>query len=316
MSARLIASMALTFILLFGVLFAVLVGVGMYFSISAIIMIPIMVLLVIVQWAIGPRIVRWTTNLRDFEAGEFPWIRQHVEDLCRRYDVPMPKLALARMSGPNAFVFGRTNKSATLAVTQGLLDTLDQNEVKAVIGHEIGHIKHNDMVMMTIVSAIPIVTYYAAISILYSDTDRKDGFLIFAILAYVVYFITTLLVMGFSRLREYYSDDFGARATKPAHLASALAKITYGLAEKGGKNKSNAVRAFFIADPVSSASEVSRFSETYADKYLSKKEVQDAISWEKKSGAMKIMEILRSHPLTFKRIDALQKIEDEMGGSK
>jgi len=316
MAGKLFATMVLTIFLLFGILFGLLVAIGFYFSISAIIMIPIMIVIIIIQWAVSPKIVWAMTNLRLLEKNELPWLQETVQELCKKNNMPVPRMAISKMSQPNAFVFGRTPKSATLAVTEGLLDTLTRDEVKAVVGHEIGHIKHKDMIVMTIASAIPIIAYYAAISLMYSSDDRRSNAIIIGIIAYAVYFLSSLLVMALSRMREYYSDDFGGRATKPSHLATALAKITYGLAKEKPKMKNSAVRSFYIADPISSAAEVSQFSEAYADRYISSKEVKEAIEAERKNGAMKFMEIFRTHPLTFKRIEALHKLDAELSAKK
>ncbi|MEM7815453.1 MAG: zinc metalloprotease HtpX [Candidatus Aenigmatarchaeota archaeon] len=313
----LFVAMSLTLLLLFGFLFAILAAIGYFFAVEAYIIVAMAVFLVFIQWLIGPKVIWWTTNMRLLEKDEYPWLRRTVEELCKRHKVPMPRLALARSGAPNAFVFGRTPKGATLAVTQGLLDALTQEEVKGVLAHEIGHIKHKDMIVMTVVSAIPIIMYFIARFLIFAPRagERREAgaAIVIGIAAFLVYFITNLLVLYLSRLREYYSDHFGGLATKPHNLASALAKITYGLslAPSQEKAKAGAAKYFFIADPVEATGEIARFSSHYADMHISKEEVKEAMEWEKRNPLMKFMEVFRTHPLTYKRIARLQELERE-----
>jgi len=312
--------MSVTLFLLFGFLFAILAAVGYFFAISGYIIVALAVALVFFQWLIGPKVIWVTTNMRLLNRDELPWLRRHVEDLCKRHKVPVPRLALARTGAPNAFVFGRTPSGATLAVTQGLLDSLTQEEVKGVVAHEVGHIKHKDMVVMTIVSAIPIITYFVARFMLFAPREgeqRQAGAAIaIGAVAFVIYFITNLLVLYLSRLREYYSDRFSGSVTKPNNLASALAKITYGLSLAPKQEKSGAAKYFYIADPIEATGEIARFSSHYSDMHISKEEVKEAIEWEKRNPLMKFMEIFRTHPLTYKRIAKLQELERETSKSR
>jgi heat shock protein HtpX len=116
-------------------------------------------------------------------------------------------------------------------------------------------------------------------------------------------------VLALSRLREYYADDFGGRNFRPKLLASALAKITYGLSMASDKHENSAVRSFYISDPISAGHEISHFKEEYSDFDLTESELKKAIEWEKKNPWVRFSEIFRTHPLTFKRIKALQNLE-------
>lgn len=317
MVVRLVLTMTITLALLFGLLFGILAAVGYYFQLSGFLIVGLAIFLVFIQWLISPRIIWWTTNMRLLEKKEYPWLWKTIEELSRKYKIPMPKLAIARSGAPNAFVFGRTPGSATLAVTQGLLNTLTQDEVTAVVGHEMGHIKHKDMVVMTVVSAIPIISYFIARFLIFAPTNKEDrkggsGFIIVGLLAFVIYFISNLLVLLLSRLREHYADDFGGRSTKPKLLAGALAKITYGLGVSKEKQENSAVHSFYIVNPLSAAGEISRFSKEYSDLELTENELQKAIEWEKRNPLVRFMEIFSSHPLTFKRIHALSELERQL----
>jgi heat shock protein HtpX len=302
----------MTLFLLFGFLFAILAAVGYYFDLSGYLIVLLAVALVFFQWLIGPSVIWWTTNMRLLNKNEYPWLWETVKELCKKTNTPIPKLAIARVGEPNAFTFGRTSGSATLVVTEGLLHLLGKEEIKAVVAHEVGHINHKDMVVMTVVSAIPIVTYFVARFLLFvpqRDERGKGGAAILVgLAAFVIYFISNLLVLALSRLREYYSDRFSGENMKPSLLAGALAKITYGLSMD--KNKENsAVRSFFIADPITAVSEVSALPSQYSDLKLSEKELKDAMEWEKRNPFIRFSELFRTHPLTYKRIVALKEME-------
>ena len=111
------------------------------------------IIFILLQYLIGPAVVRSSTRLRYLNPGENPWLESTVKELAEKSGIPMPKLAIVADNTPNAFVFGRTAGDATLAVHEGLLTNLNKDEVKGVIGHELGHIKHKDYVVMTVLSA-------------------------------------------------------------------------------------------------------------------------------------------------------------------
>lgn len=317
MPVKLLLTMSLTVLLLFGFLFGLLAFAGYYFSLSTTVIVILACVLVFFQWLIGPNIIWMTTNMRLLKPGEYEWLQNSVKAICRESNTPLPKMAIARSGSPNAFVFGRTPRGATLVVTRGLLDMLTKDEVKAVIAHEVGHIKHKDMVVMTAVSVIPVIAYYIARFTIWGnrDRDRRDvgSAIVIGVVAFFIYIISNLLVLALSRMREYYSDRFAGESTKPGLLASGLAKITYGLSV--GKNSDlGAARAFFIADPISSAKEVSMLSSQYSDMNLSDNELSDAMEWERKSVFARFSEIFRTHPLTYKRILALKQLESELKG--
>ncbi|MGB9854662.1 MAG: M48 family metalloprotease, partial [Candidatus Bathyarchaeales archaeon] len=120
------------------------------------------IIFILIEYLIGPAIVKNSTRLRYLEKGENPWLETTVKELADKTGIPMPKLAIVPDNTPNAFVFGRTAKSATLAVHEGLLTNLNKEEVKGVIGHELGHIKHKDYLVMTVLSALPLLAYLIA----------------------------------------------------------------------------------------------------------------------------------------------------------
>jgi len=275
------------------------------------------VFLVFLQWYISPYIIMWTTNMQEADREKYRAIYEMIEKICKKTKTPIPKkIFIVNIGAPNAFVFGRTPKSAYLAITRGLLNNLNKEEIEAVIGHEIGHIKHKDMVVMTVVAAIPVLAYFAARFLIFAqknDERRNAGAAILVgAIAYIIYFISNLLVLYLSRLREFFADRFSGIHTNPRALARALAKITYGLSISEDKIENSAVRSFFIADPISAAREVSTFKNEYKDLNIDESELKKAMEWEKKNLFARISEIFSTHPLTFKRIKALSELEEEL----
>jgi heat shock protein HtpX len=266
--------------------------------------------------------------LRYLKTGENPWLESTVKELTEKTGIPMPKLAIVPDNTPNAFVFGRTASTATLAVHKGLLTKLNKDEIKGVIGHELGHIRHRDYIVMTVLSALPLLAYlvargtWTAARMAGSSSKKKEGgigaaLFIVAIVAYIVYIISLLCVMKLSRLREHYADAYSAYVTSsPRSLQSALAKITYGLS-LSPKPPSGA-RAFYIGDPSLAKQEI-RFIMAKKQEYdldkdgvLDERELELAMEKEAKSTWTKINTWFSTHPPTFRRILLLQEIEREM----
>lgn len=286
------------------------------------------ILFILFEYLIGPAIVRSSTRLRYLKPGENPWLESTVKEIAEKSGVPMPKLAVVPDSTPNAFVFGRTAKSATLAVHEGLLTKLNKDEIKGVIGHELGHIKHKDYIVMTVLSALPLLAYlvargtWTAARFAGSSSREKEGsmraaFFIIGIISYIVYIISLLCVMKLSRLREHYADAYSAYVTaSPRSLQSALTKITYGLS-LSPKPPSGA-RAFYIGDPALAKQEIHSImakKQEYdldRDGVLDERELEYAMEKEAKSTWSKINTWFSTHPPTFKRILLLREIEHEM----
>jgi heat shock protein HtpX len=286
------------------------------------------VLFILLEYLIGPAVVRASTHLQYLKLGENPWLESTVKELSDKSGISMPKLAIVPDKTPNAFVFGRTEGDCTLAVHEGLLRNLNEDEVKSVIGHELGHIKHKDYIVMTILSALPLIAYLVARSTWtvarFSGSSRKGeesemraALFAIGIISYVVYIVSLLCVMRLSRLREHYADAYSAYVTgTPRNLESALAKITYGLS-LSPKPPSGA-RAFYIEDPAMAKEEIQPIMEKKEeydlnrDGVLDERELELAMEKEAKSTWSKINSWFSTHPPTFRRILLLREIEGEM----
>ncbi|XHH08239.1 MAG: zinc metalloprotease HtpX [Candidatus Bathyarchaeia archaeon] len=285
-------------------------------------------LFILFQYAIGSTIVAATTRLKYVKPGESPWLENTVKELAEKSGLPMPKLAIVPNNTPNAFTFGRTTSSATLAVHEGLLRQLNQGEIRGVIAHELGHIKHKDYIVMTVLSALPLIAYMIAQVTFRAGMfsgggrrgkDNNGGAVLLAIgaLSFLIYIITFLIVMRLSRLREHFADAFSAYVTgSPRDLGSALAKITYGLSIS--PKPPEGARAFYIEDPATAKQEVKRIMENKnkydldQDGVLDERELQLAMEKEAHSTWNQLNSLFATHPPTFKRILLLKEIENEM----
>lgn len=310
-----------TMILLFGVLFALISVIIFYFNLSMYFAVPLVVLFVIFQWLLSPTIVSASARLRYLKRGENPFLENMVQDLAAKSGVPLPRIAVVPDETPNAFVFGRTASSATLAVHEGLLRNFRPEEIKAVVAHEIGHIKHRDVVIMTVASAVPLISYIIARSIFWSRGGRrKDGgsIILVAAVSFLVYFVSQLLVLYLSRSREFFADTYSAYLTgEPHNLRSALAKISYGLSLSS--KEPSGLRAFYIGDPGASKKEIRTIIEKKSeydldrDGVLDEHELEVAMQKEaQRSPFGQANDLFSTHPSTFRRILLLKKIEEEL----
>src|SRR5207245_1295796 len=226
------------------------------------IVVGLALLFILLQWLISPSIVRWAIrDRRPITAESNPWVYRTVEEVAKQAGVPTPKIWESGGS-PNAFVFGRTISSAELVVTQGLLERLNQDEIRAVLAHEIGHLRHRDVIIMTLMSAVPLIAYVIARlgfealrgNVRMRGKGAGQAYLIIIaseIVSYAAYPVAQLLVLYLSRTREYYADAYSGAATRDPHLlASALTKIAYGLSLARPDEEPSGLRAFMIGDPV------------------------------------------------------------------
>ncbi len=286
-------------------------------------------IIMLLQYLIGPVIVRATSRLHYLSPGENSWLESKVSMLASKAGIPMPRLAIAPDPTPNAFVFGRSQSGATLAVHEGLLRRLNEDEIEGVIGHELGHVKHRDFIVVTMISAIPLVAYLIARTVFWTGAtsrysgrrDKGEGtgiLIIAAVAAYVVYILTTLLSLRLTRLRESYADAYSAFLTsRPRELESALTKIAYGLSLS--PEEPHGARAFFIEDPAQAKQEVAGIMDKKSqydldrDGVLSERELELAMEQEAKSTWRRFNSLFATHPPVYKRILLLREMEKDLG---
>jgi len=307
--------------LMFAILYGIIVGIGYILGYSGltfyILIIGFALALILLQYMIGPKTVEWSMRIRYINENEYPKLHQMIGELADKAELPKtPKIGISKLQIPNAFAFGRTRKGARVCVTEDILNLLSDEELKAVLGHEISHIKHRDVAVITMLSAIPMICYILYISFLFGGMfggrQRNSGAMIaIGLLALVVYFITSLLVMYGSRIREYYADLGSAElGSEPHHLATALYKLSLGSAKipKRALKQTEGMKAFFLNDPSRAMYEVRGLKEIDIDMSGTIDQNELMILSTKKvklSKADKMMEVLSTHPNMVKRIKHL-----------
>jgi heat shock protein HtpX len=314
--------MWLLVVLMFGILYGVITGIGSYMGVgSANSYIILAVLFMGLQYLIGPSMVSLMMRVKWVSEQEEPELHHQVAELAQRAGIPKPKVGVSQLSIPNAFAFGRTIRDGRVCITQGIHRLLSKDELKAVIGHEIAHLKHRDMMIMTLLSVIPLILYWIAFSLMWGGISggRRQGGGYAALIgmgAFLLYFLTNLLVMYGSRIREYYADERSVKlGNPPQHLASALYKLVYSSAQlkrdpraQEQLKRAEGVKAFFLNDVSRALNEVRDLREVDRDLSgtIDQNELLTIRSQKVKLGkAEKMMEIFTTHPNMLKRIKRL-----------
>jgi heat shock protein HtpX len=199
------------------------------------------------------RITLWSMGAREVSEQEAPELHAAVSRLCQQADLPKPTVAVADSKVPNAFATGRSQNHAAVAVTTGLLDTLDQDELEGVLAHELAHIKNRDMVVMTLASTLSTLAFIVVRWgwLFGGGRNRNQGGGVFAAIAVslVVWILSYVLIRALSRYREYAADRGAAFITgQPSALASALMKIDGRMdrVPKEDLRETSEMNAFFI----------------------------------------------------------------------
>lgn len=302
--------------LLFGILYAIITVICTYLGFGTPLIFAIMALVVVfAQYMLGPKMVEAVMHVHYVSPQEAPNLHAMIDELAMNAGIPKPKVGIAETGIPNAFAFGRTKGDGRVCVTRGILNLLDEEELKAVLGHEISHIRHNDMAVMTLISVVPLICYWIFISTLFGGNRDSDAGAIGAV-ALVGYLLGQLLVLFVSRVREYYADEGSVEiGGKPHKLASALYKLVYGSAnlDKRAVKEVEGVKAFFVNDISDAQNEISdlRQLDTDMDGVISERELAELRNMDTNIGTgSKIMELLSTHPNMVKRIKRLAELSD------
>jgi len=309
--------MWLLLVVLFGIVYAVISWLSyaagitnfyFYLGLSLVIM--------FIQYMLGPKLVEWTMRVRYVKKEENPHLYQIVEDLSRKAGIPMPKVGIAEIALPNAFAFGRGIRDGRVCVTAGILRLLNDEELKAVLGHELSHLKNRDVLTITLLSVIPMVMYRIAWQFLFYGRRRDErggNAALVGLVAFIFYFITNLLVLYASRIREYFADKGSVLlGNSPSSLASSLYKLVYGSVriDRESLKEVEGLKAFFVNDPSRALTEFRELRQLDLDKSGTIDASELAALSAKKinlSFSDKLLEVLSTHPNMLKRIKQLSE---------
>jgi heat shock protein HtpX len=231
---------------------------------SIVVIVVVAAILLGAQYFFSDRIALTGMRARIVGGEEQPRLHAVIDRLCASADMPKPRVALAETDLPNAFATGRNTKRAVVCVTTGLLRRLDNPELEGVLAHELSHIAHRDVAVMTIASFLGVLAGLIARFAFYTQLfggGRRDGdqvaimVLLVTVVSVVVYAVSFLLVRALSRYRELAADRSSAVLTgRPSALAAALTKVTGDMARIPTRDlrRAEAFNAFFFAPAVGS----------------------------------------------------------------
>jgi heat shock protein HtpX len=304
---------------LFGILYGVIVGVGSLLGVGGVIPYLLLAFAFLgIQYLLGPSLVTWLMKVKWVSEKEAPELHHIVAELAERTHLPKPRVGISEINIPNAFAFGRTQRDGRVCVTRGIVNILNNDELKAVLGHEMSHLKHRDMVVITLLSAIPMVLYYLAFSLVWGGMgSRRQGSYatLIGLGAFALYFVTNLLVLYGSRIREYYADAGSVQlGNQPYQLATALYKLSYNDARYRGKaelKKVETVKAFFVNDPSRAWYEVRELSQIDRGKkgVISYDDLADLRQKQiHLSFGQRLSELFTTHPNMLKRVKQLSTL--------
>ncbi|HYA84594.1 MAG TPA: zinc metalloprotease HtpX [Candidatus Bathyarchaeia archaeon] len=242
--------------------------------------IPILLIasaMILAQWYFSDKIVLWSSGAKVVSREQYPELHDLVERIVARNNLSKPRIAVIEKDMPNAFATGRGKKSSVVAVTTGLLNILDTEELEGVVAHELTHIRNRDALVLTLASLFSTVAWYLMQFGFYgglyggggygygNDRDRNGGglMLIILLVAMLTWVISFLIIRAISRYREFAADRGSAQMTgKPVKLANALMKISGTMRRIPTKDlrEVEGLNAFFIVPALSGSTIGNLFS--------------------------------------------------------
>jgi len=237
---------------LLGLLYVALVGALLAAGTGLVLMVVIIAGLSFAQLFFSDRLALAAMGAKEVSPQEAPGLHAMIERLCIQADLPKPRIAVADTSVPNAFATGRSQKSATVCATTGIMQVLSPSELEGVMAHELSHVKHRDVLILTIAS------FFASIAAMIMQfglffggggDDENPSILVVILVSFLVYIISFFLMLALSRYREFAADRGAAIVTgRPSALASALVKISSAMQRTPMQDLRQAERmnAFFI----------------------------------------------------------------------
>jgi len=291
-----------TLTLVISVTTLIIAALALYIGADLILTAILIVTVNLVQWLFAPYIIEAVYGAQEADPYEYGYLYNVLENLSMKSGVPVPKLMISNIPIPNAFAYGSPLTGNRIAITKGLLNVLDEDEVAAVMGHELGHLKHKDVQLMMFASLLPSLLLYLGYILSFPRRERENRSLLGLGLV-VAGYLLQFLVLGLSRLREYYADAHSALIYNAKKLQSALAKIAVAtgyLVLRGYNIDSHSqFRALFIYDPLASTHDLELLSDT--------ERLITELKSKKVSLFENIIELFSTHPNLIKRIKALDE---------
>ena len=276
-------------------LYAIVITVMLRVGVSMALVVVIALGLIFSQYFFSDKIAMFSMHAHEVTAQQEPRLHQIVDRLCLLADMSKPRVGVAEIDIPNAFATGRSPKHAVVCATRGVMNRLSDEELEAVLAHELSHVAHRDVAVMTIASGVGmlagLVSRIAMWGAMFSGGGRnRNGQNVVLLevatwlISLVIYVVAFLLTMALSRYRELAADRSGAILIgKPSVLASALVHITgdMGKIPRTDLRHAEGMNAFFFAPALASGTAASLFS---------------------------------THPSLEKRLDQLNKLERQLNG--
>ena len=270
------AKMTLLFFVLTGLLLVIGYLVGFYFFRDPITFVGLALVLAavinFVSYYYSDTIVLKMSKAKIVQEKDSPTLFRAVRSVAQKANIPMPKVGIVDSPQPNAFATGRGPNKAVVCATSSILQTLTQVELEAVIGHEIGHVVHRDVLMSsvaaTLAGAISYIGQIAMFSMFFGggNRDRNGGSPLMLLAIFLVPLGATFVRLGISRDDEYNADEYGAKLTRdPGALVSALEKLSAvaqkkPIATRPAQAPSAATASLWIVNPFRGSSLVEMFS--------------------------------------------------------
>ncbi len=266
--------MTLSFVVLSIIYLAFLSLISFYFGLGILPMAIIAGLMIGTQWYFSDKIVLWSTGTKLVTKEEYPVLHEIVERLVKKANLPKPRIGVVNMDVPNSFATGKGPKSSVVVVTTGIMKILEKDELEGVLSHELTHIKHRDVTVITLASLFSTIAWFVMQSSMFSSMwggygyggrQQGGGIFLVLIIAAIVWFLSFLIIRAISRYREFAADSGGAYLTEqPLFLSRALMKISgkVKVAPKQELKRIEGMNAFFII-PAISGETIARFFATH-----------------------------------------------------
>lgn len=273
----------------------------------------------LVQWLIAPYLIDAMYRVREVSASEKPQLHAMVEKLSIKSGLKKPRVMVANMPIPNAFAYGSPIAGTRVAVTSELLNTLNDEQVEAVVGHELGHLKHRDVQVMMFVSILPAVFYYIGYSMFWSSAFRgrddrgSGGAAAIGAVSMLMYFVLTMFTLYMSRIREYFADQHSASIVDdgPRKLSEGLARIVSHTKKMKQSRRnvgtSGSFKALFISDPDRASTDSAAISQALS--HESDQKLVEDVMRRNVTAFDRLGELFSTHPNIVKRLRALQKLD-------